>query len=48
MTVLQIAKLAEWLQMQGHAAESILDCINYIAGKENKKEKELAPPTKAD
>ncbi len=32
MTVAQIAKLAEWLRMQGHTAESILDCINYIAG----------------
>ena len=47
MTVQQIARLAEWLQMQGHSAEEVLECIRYIAGKENK-ERELAQPTKDD
>lgn len=45
MTVAQIAKLAEWLQMQGHTAEEVLDCIRYIAGRPEKnpgKEKGLA------
>ena len=40
MTVAQIAKLAEWLQMQGHTAEEVLDCIGYIAGREESQDKE--------
>ena len=43
MTVLQIAKLAEWLQMHGHTAVEVLECIRYLAGKVDNKEKELAP-----
>ena len=50
MTVAQIAKLAEWLRMQGHTAEEVLDCIRYIAGRPEEnpgKEKGLADkPTK--
>lgn len=50
MTVVQIAKLAEWLRMQGHTAEEVLDCIRYIAGRPEEnpgKEKRLADkPTK--
>lgn len=50
MTVAQITKLAEWLQMQGHTAEEVLSCIRYIAGRSNDqtdKEKGLADqPTK--
>lgn len=48
MTVLQIAKLAEWLQMHGHTAEEVLECIRYLAGKSEEKGRELAQPTKAD
>lgn len=47
LTVLQIAKLAEWLQMHGHSAEEVLECIRYLAGKADNKEKEsAAQPTK--
>lgn len=49
LTVLQIAKLTEWLQMHGHSAEEVLECIRYLAGKADNKEKELAvQPTKPD
>lgn len=47
MTVVQIAKLAEWLQMHGHTAEEVLECIRYLAGREEN-ERELAHPTKND
>lgn len=33
MGVVQISKLAEWLMMQGHTAEEVVQCIDYIAGK---------------
>jgi len=33
MGVVQIAKMAEWLQMQGHTAEEVIECIRYIAGR---------------
>lgn len=47
MTVVEIAKLAEWLEMHDHTAEEVIECIRYIAGKEaNKKEELTAKPTK--
>lgn len=46
LTVLQIAKLAEWLQMHGHSAEEVLECIRYLAGKDDKGKELVAQPTK--
>lgn len=47
LTAIQISRLAEWLQMHGHSAEEVIECIDYIAGKT--KEKELSErKTKAD
>ena len=49
MTVLQIAKLAEWLRENGHTENDVINCINFIAGYQTVHKKELGSlePTKS-
>lgn len=35
-----VARLIEWLKEHGHTADEIVDCMEYITGKAEKKEKE--------
>lgn len=43
MTTKEISRLAEWLKNKGLSAEEILNCIDYIANRDEKRKNTESP-----